>query len=208
MCISLIYEPTYILCMIQLTDLPELDTIKRHLKQQKISQLALAKASGVPQSVISRISNGAIKGPSYDNIRKLVLAVNLSRNGKSEFQKQEMRIAEQLMSKKIISVKPQNKLVDVWQIMKARNFSQIPVFDERDRAIGSVSESFLAQHASEEEMTRRLDELEIEDTFPLIGKNTAASTVADILKTKQAVLVVERGKAIGIITRHDVIEKC
>jgi len=31
--------------------------------------------------------------------------------------------------------------------------------------------------------------------------------VADILKTKQAILVVEKGRAIGIITRHDVIEK-
>jgi len=40
-----------------------------------------------------------------------------------------------------------------------------------------------------------------------MGDNTAASTVADILKTKQAVLVVEKGKAIRIVTRHDVIEK-
>lgn len=41
----------------------------------------------------------------------------------------------------------------------------------------------------------------------MIGKNTLASTIADILKTKQAVLVVEKGKALGIITRHDVIGK-
>jgi predicted transcriptional regulator len=41
----------------------------------------------------------------------------------------------------------------------------------------------------------------------MVGRNTAASTVADILKTKQAVLVVEKGRAIGIVTRHDVIEK-
>ena len=56
-------------------------------------------------------------------------------------------------------------------------------------------------------MKRGKDEFEVEDTFPMVGRNTAASTVADILKMKQAVLVVEKGKAIGIITRHDVIEK-
>ena len=28
-----------------------------------------------------------------------------------------------------------------------------------------------------------------------------------MLKTKQAVLVVEKGRAIGIVTRHDVIER-
>lgn len=36
---------------------------------------------------------------------------------------------------------------------------------------------------------------------------TGISTIADILKTKQAILVVEKGKAIGIITKHDIIEK-
>jgi predicted transcriptional regulator len=53
-------------------------------------------------------------------------------------------------------------------------------------------------------MYRRIDE--VEDTFPMVGTNTVASTVAEILKTKQAVLVVEKDRAIGIITRHDVIE--
>ena len=56
-------------------------------------------------------------------------------------------------------------------------------------------------------MYRGIGEVEVEDTFPMVGRNTAATTVADILKTKQAVLVVEKGRAIGIITRHDVIEK-
>ena len=194
--------------MKQQTDLPELDTIKKQLKRQKISQLALAKASGVPQSVISRISNGAIKDPSYSTLRKLLLAIDRLKDGKEGFENQELRTAEQLMSRKIVYVKPHNKLADAWEIMKARNFSQIPVFDDRDRAIGSVSESFLATHvALEYGLDRRIDEVEVEDTFPMVGRNTAASTVADILKTKQAVLVVEKGRAIGIITRHDVIEK-
>jgi predicted transcriptional regulator len=72
----------------------------------------------------------------------------------------------------------------------------------------SISESFLASYATlEYGLDRRIDEVEVEDTFPMVGRNTAASTVGDILKTKQAVLVVEKGRAIGIITRHDVIEK-
>jgi len=54
---------------------------------------------------------------------------------------------------------------------------------------------------------RRIDEPEVEDIFPMVGRNPTASTVADMLKTKQAVLVVEKDRAIGIITRHDVIEK-
>jgi predicted transcriptional regulator len=204
-CIILIYGPNQLVSMKQLTDLPELDTIKKQLKRQKISQLALAKASGVPQSVISRISSGAIKDPSYSTLRKLLLAIDRPKNRSED---EELRTAEQLMSRKIVSVRPHNKLADAWEIMKARNFSQIPVFDDRDRAIGSISESFLAAYVTlEYGLDRRIDEVEVEDTFPMVGRNTAASTVADILKTKQAVLVVEKGRAIGIVTRHDVIEK-
>jgi predicted transcriptional regulator len=72
----------------------------------------------------------------------------------------------------------------------------------------SLSKSFLVSHVSlEYGLDRRTDKVEVEDTFSMVGRNTAASTVADILKTKQAVLVVEKGRSIGIITRHDVIEK-
>lgn len=79
---------------------------------------------------------------------------------------------------------------------------------ERKRAVGSLSESFLASYAtSEYGLERRIDEVAVEDTFPMVGRNTAGSTIADILKTKQAVLVVERGRTIGIFTRHDVIER-
>jgi predicted transcriptional regulator len=58
-----------------------------------------------------------------------------------------------------------------------------------------VSESFFATYVTLEfGLDRRIDEVEVEDTFPMVGRNTAASTVADILKTKQAVLVVEKDK--------------
>jgi predicted transcriptional regulator len=197
-------------------ELPDLDTIRDYLRRQKISQLSLEQSSGVPQSVISRILNGEIKDPSYSTIRKLLLTMKNPKNPKTRGNTNDsqiineltIRTAEELMSKKIISVKPHNKLIDVWKVMKANNFSQIPVFDDRNRSIGSISESFLAAYVSSQyEMERRIDELETEDSFPMVGKNTTASTVADILKTKQAVLVVERGKAIGIITKHDLIDK-
>jgi predicted transcriptional regulator len=66
----------------------------------------------------------------------------------------------------------------------------------------SISESFLATYVTlEYGLDRRIDEVEVEDTFPMVGRNTAASTMADILKTKQAVLVVEKGKAIEELRR-------
>jgi predicted transcriptional regulator len=199
----------------KILELPDLDTIKENIRRQKISQMSLAQCSGVPQSVISRIMNGDIKDPSYSTIRKLLIAIkqqmidpqsSISNNNSQTTGL--TRTAEELMSKEIVWVKPHVKLADAWKIMKEKSFSQIPVFDERNRAIGSISESLLASKISSQyEMERRIDELDIEDSFPMVGRNTTASTVTDILKTKPAVLVVEKGKAIGIITKHDLIEK-
>jgi predicted transcriptional regulator len=185
--------------------LPELNVLLRSLRQQKKSQADLARVSGVPQSVISRIMSGGIKDPSYKTMRKILLAAEVvlihDASGLKEM------TAQHLMNNKVVSAWPDDKLCDAWEIMKKGNFSQLPVIDQRDRPMGSISESFVFQHNSQYDLERRLDDLEIEDAFPTVGKNTSLSTVADILKTRQAILVVERGKVNGIITRHDVIEK-
>ena len=185
--------------------LPELSVILRSLRQQEKSQASLSRISGVPQSVISRIISGSIKDPSYDTIRKIVQAVE-GVPIRDASRPNEMT-AQDLMNKRVVSAWPADKLADAWEIMKKENFSQLPVIDQRDRPMGSISESFVFQHNSQYDRERRLDDLNIEDSFPAVGKNTSSLTIADILKTRQAVLVVERSKVIGIITRHDIIEK-
>src|SRR5689334_14872271 len=112
-------------------EFPDLDTIKEDIRRQKISQLSLARSSGVPQSVISRIMNGDIKDPSYNTVRKLLLAIwqikNPQRISSNSQSNELMRTAQELMSKEIIAIKPHNKLADAWKIMTTKNFSQIPV---------------------------------------------------------------------------------
>jgi predicted transcriptional regulator len=184
--------------------LPEISEIRRNLKSLKVSQVALAKHSGVPQSVISRIMSGEIKDPSYMTVRKLFTALDrlkLMQTGQEEL------TAAKMMSDKIFSVRSYQRLKDAWSIMKAHDFSQIPVLDESNRVVGSISESFLALHATEYDMEKRIDDFDIEDPFPMVGKNTTMSMLVDILRTSRAVLVVEKGKAVGIITRYDLIER-
>ena len=47
-----------------------------------------------PQSVISMISNGAIKDPSYDTLRKLLVAIDRLKDGKQGFETQELRTVQ------------------------------------------------------------------------------------------------------------------
>jgi cystathionine beta-synthase len=41
--------------------------------------------------------------------------------------------------------------------------------------------------------------------LPLIGAGDQVSTAADVLRDADAVMVVEGGKPIGVITRHDLL---
>lgn len=190
------------------TQLPDITAIRNNLKNlkiQKVSQKTLEKYSGVKQSVISRIQKGEIQDPSYNTIRKLLIAFN--QLGFNQASKRAELTAKMIMNKNVVSVRPYNRLKEAWAIMNDKNFSQIPVIDERNRVVGSISESFLALHPTSHDMDKRIDEIDIEDPFPMVGKNELLSILAPIIISRKAVLVVEKTRAIGIITEHDIIEK-
>jgi len=187
-------------------DIPDLANLRSELKSNMISQLALSKMSGVSQSVISRIIDGKIRDPSYGTVVKLLHALNLLNNYDGIVKHQDnSKTAKDVMSKRVASVKPHDTLQNAWEIMKHRNFSQIPVIDGRGRVIGSVTEALLAEY--DQQLDHVINETLYDDPFPAVGENAELITVANILKTTQAVLVVKRGKVLGIITRYDLIEK-
>src|SRR5438105_408189 len=115
---------------------PSISLIKARRAQLKINQEALAKQSGVSQAVISRIENGRIADPSYSIVQKLFNALDqLKRNDPGK----ALPTAEQLMSKRVISIKPHQRVAEAWKIMKQGDYSQLPVIDENGRIHGSIS---------------------------------------------------------------------
>src|SRR5919198_5808074 len=127
----------------KLLNLPDLDSVKHELKGSMTSQLALARLSGVSQSVISRITEGKIRDPSYSTVVKLLYALNRLNNphGNIIIQNRKSKTAKDIMNKNVVSVKRNDTLEHVWNIMKSRGYSQIPVVDDRNRMIGSISEA-------------------------------------------------------------------
>ena len=107
-----------------------------------------------------------------------------------------------MMNRNVVSLRPHDSVDNAAKIMKERNFSQLPVMDDRGRVVGGVSEPlFLSQDG-----TARLEDV-MGDSFPIVGKDTRLGTISAILQKEPAVLVVHRGKVLGIITKYDVYDK-
>jgi len=90
--------------------------------------------------------------------------------------------------------------------MNQHGISQLPVF-ERGKLVGSLSESTLFQKTME---TPDVMELTagalLEPPMPGVGPDEEVDEVVKLLKSAPAVLILEQGNYLGIITRFDVVE--
>jgi predicted transcriptional regulator len=190
------------------TNWPDLLAIRTKRKELGITQQQLGKLASVPQSIISRIEEGRISDPSYNTVKRVFEALSHSEQSRFDNRTEKnVPVAADLMNRQVISVKPSDQIVKAWNIMKKSNFSQLPVIDDRGRVAGGIKESsFLPFEGLEDDMEARTVQEIMGDPFPIVGMDTKSKTVVSILKSEQAVLVVEKGKTIGIITAYDLME--
>jgi len=174
----------------------DISEIKHIRKKLGLTQAELAKQSGVSQSLITKIEAGLLD-PSFSNARKIFDALE----GLSK--KKEMR-AEQVMETKIIHAHPDETPLDVVKKMKKHEISQLPVV-ENDSVVGFVSESIMLGALIENKKGKIRDIMN--DAPPTVSKDSAVSMVSDLLKHYPIVVVVEKGKLKGIITRSDLLRK-
>jgi cystathionine beta-synthase len=105
----------------------------------------------------------------------------------------------------IASVKGDDKVKDVLELITKTGYSQIPVLSGK-KPIGSIKESkLLAKLVDNPQLYNSLLKDLMEDSFPILDAKTDLKEVKDILKTQQAVLVSDFGLVTDIITRYDLI---
>jgi predicted transcriptional regulator len=196
-----------------MTNWPDPSSIRAKRKRMDLTQQQLAKLSGVRQSMISRIEDGKIGEPSYHVMARLFDALdNFEHRGQKgpleTTNDQEIR-AKDLMNRNVISVSPHDKVKTAWDIIKKHNFSQLPVIDTNGRPLGSVilQSSFPVDLNGEEIGKMRVEDI-MEDPFIIIGKDTIIQRIAVILRQRHehAVLVIDKGRIVGIITPYDLME--
>ncbi len=108
--------------------------------------------------------------------------------------------------KELISVSPKDKIRDVIQLFNKYGFSQLPVIQD-GKAVGSIRESKVMKNIFEKPELIDADVEDImEQSFPILDKNTDIKTLKKYLSESPAILVSEFGRIIDIITRYDIIE--
>jgi len=174
----------------------EIEEIKHIRKKLGITQSELSKLSGVSQSLIAKIEAGKID-PTYSRARRLFEALQ-------QLSGHEELIARDIANTKIISVSPQHKISEAIKLMKKYDISQLPVITGQ-HAVGRINETLLLDCVLKGKTDERINEC-MGESPPVVPDTANIQSVSDLLKFYSLILVNQKGKLIGLITKSDVIQ--
>jgi predicted transcriptional regulator len=163
-----------------------------------ISLGELARAIGRSDATLSRIERGKIR-PSYQLVQQ-ILAFLEEKEGRAA----PHLTARDLLNPGLVTVDGSASVADAARLMERGGFSQLPVLEE-GRVTGAVSETALLRALGTSEGRRaRVRDVQ-EGAYPVLDGTFPAELLATLLTRYSAVLVAERGKLKGIVTRTDLI---
>ncbi len=167
-----------------------------------LTQAQLAELAGVTQAYIAKIEAKAAD-PRVSTLEKISKA--LERATAME----KRATVGQIMTSPIVALKSHDAVDKAIHLMKSYDISQLPVLNEEVQ-VGSISEATVVRNiASGENMNRLLkrnvSEI-MENSFPTVSKDTDIDVVYPLLEHEPAVVVVEHGKVIGIVTKADLFK--
>ena len=168
-----------------------------------LTQTELAKLAGVSQSLIARIEKGTVD-PRLSTLKRILEAIKLV-----EMKAKTAKTARDVMYSPVITIKHKEKVKKAIELMEKYAISQLPVVNENNIPIGSITESTVLKKILTEDPEKifqlRVEEI-MEESFPTITPSTNIKDIQElILRKYPAVLVMEKGKIVGIITKIDLI---
>ena len=174
----------------------DLSELKQLRKKLNLTQAELAQKSNVSQSLIAKIESGNID-PSYSNAIKIINTLQNINNTKEI-------TAKDIMHKKIIFLDSKQDLKSAIDLMRKHNISQMPV-EKNDKVIGFISESTLIDKILDNNNYNEISEI-MEDVPPILPLNTNMSALAGLLKYFPFILIKDKEKIVGIITKSDLLK--
>jgi len=177
----------------------DLQRIKELRRRLGMTQSALAKKSGVSQSLIAKIESGEID-PAYSKAKGILETLQREQLSKE-------KSARDLMHRGVQTVQADETLHAAAEIMRKKGISQLPV-TEGKLLVGSLTEQTIVAcftPGGKSLSSLRVREV-MEEAFPAALLSTPVSAIALLLRHYPAVLVMEKGSIEGIITKADLLK--
>ncbi len=184
-----------------MSSLPTPEYIRFLRKKAGLTQKELARRAGVSQSLIARIERGTVD-PRLSTLRKIMKVLE-------EALREKSRVSE-VMHSPVIVVNKNDSIEKVARLMWEHGISQIPVVDDDGKPIGTVFEKDLVNALlmyRERASSMKVYEI-MDDVLPIVGPSESIDRVINLLlQGIPAVLVMDKGKIVGIVTKSDLIAK-
>lgn len=174
----------------------EVSEIKSIRKKLGLTQGELAKLAGVSQSLIAKIESGLID-PAYSKAKQIFNAIDTLSN------KKNVKV-ESIIVKRIISLSPDETLKSAIEKMKKYEISQTPVIDGQS-VVGLISEGLLLDaliNTNDPDM--KVSEI-MSEAPPIVSLSADIDAASYLLKYYPLVLVSDKGKYVGILTKADLL---
>ena len=176
---------------------PELQEVKLLRRRLGLTQEQLAGAAGVSQSLIAKVEAGLVD-PSFTAGKRILDALRT-------LEQRAEPSAKALMQRHVIPCRPADKLSNVIATMRRHAISQLPVM-EGDNVVGILSESAIVRNMERiDHATTRVCDV-MEEAPPILPPETPRKVVAELLRHYGLVLVKEKGKVAGLITKADLLK--
>jgi len=177
--------------------LPTPEDVKKLRKKVGLTQTELAKKAGVSQSLIARIERGSVD-PRLSTLQKILSAMQEAN--------EESLTAKDIMFSPVITIDSEALVIEATELMRKNDISQLPVV-KHGRPVGSINDQIIVQHLSKGQQIfqKKVEEI-MEDAFPSVSPSTKINVINQLLASgNPAVLVIDKGEIIGIITKIDFI---
>ncbi|MFB6091977.1 MAG: CBS domain-containing protein [Haloquadratum sp.] len=176
-------------------ELPTPEDLRQRRTELDLTQSALAEMAGVSQPLIARIEGGDVD-PRLSTLRRIVNALDEAEGGVVR--------AEDLMNEAVVSVQPDDSVRYARDVMLDEGFSQLPVIRD-GRPVGLISNSDIRHAQEDDDDIGTLPVADVmHESVTTVERSATLEEIDAALDHHAAVLVVEGGETIGIVTEADV----
>jgi len=167
--------------------------LKRMREEIGMTQEQLAELAGISQAHVAKIENERVN-PRLSTVNKIMSV--LRSNSKLK--------CDEFLTKEVIYVNPKNSVNRAAKLMKRNDVSQLPVI-EKGICVGSISDKTIVRNLDKISGSTEVEEV-MEEPFPTVNCGEEMEVVKTLLEYHPAILVTDRGKIIGILTKSDLLD--